>query len=305
MKVRIGAGDLDGLVPVERVRAGARIPVEFHEHAVAALIDHAEGVHAEALHHAIAARNGAIRHHPHLHVHGLGHQRHEIPERVVRARRLRHGVVRLGLHGMDEIGKFHRVLDEEHRHVVADEIPVALVGVELDREAAHVARRVGRTAFTRHRREPHEHRGALAGLGEQRRARDLRERLITFEVAMSARAAGVDDALGNPLVVEVGDLLAQDEIFEQRRPAQSRFQGILVVGDVHALVRREGTRAAIRAHPVERPDRGVESGRRAARAGLGRRIGLRERAAGNGHVFGLERLARRTACERARRTRPP
>jgi hypothetical protein len=36
-------------------------------------------------------------------------------------------------------------------------------------------------------------------------------------------------------------------------PAQSSLQGILVVGDVHALVRRDGPRAAIRAHPVERP----------------------------------------------------
>ena len=28
------------------------------------------------------------------------------------------------------------------------------------------------------------------------------------------------DALGNALVIEVGDLLAEDEVLEQRRPAQ-------------------------------------------------------------------------------------
>ena len=35
--------------------------------------------------------------------------------------------VRLHLHGMDEVGELHRVLDEEHRDVVADEIPVAFL----------------------------------------------------------------------------------------------------------------------------------------------------------------------------------
>ena len=75
-------------------------------------------------------------------------------------RRLRHRVVRLGLHGVDEVGELHRVLDEEHRDVVADEVPVALVGVELHREAAHVARGVGRAALAGDGREAHEHRRA-------------------------------------------------------------------------------------------------------------------------------------------------
>ena len=67
-----------------------RIPVELHEARLARVVDEAEGVHAEALHHAIAARDGAVRHHPHQHVRGLGHQRDEVPERVVRGGGLRH-----------------------------------------------------------------------------------------------------------------------------------------------------------------------------------------------------------------------
>jgi hypothetical protein len=43
---------------------------------------------------------------------------------------------------------------------------------------------------------------------------------LVFEVAVRGRAARMHDALGNALVVEVRDLLAQDEVFEQRRPAQ-------------------------------------------------------------------------------------
>ena len=109
-----------------------------------------ERVHAEALHHPVASRDRAIRHHPHDHVRGLGHQRDEVPERVVRrSPPAACAWCGSGFTGMDQVRKLHRVLDEEHRDVVADEVPVALVGVELHGEAAHVARRVGRTALAR------------------------------------------------------------------------------------------------------------------------------------------------------------
>jgi hypothetical protein len=42
----------------------------------------------------------------------------------------------------------------------------------------------------------------------------LGERLIDLEVAVSRRAARVNDPLGNPLVVEAGDFLATDESFQ-------------------------------------------------------------------------------------------
>jgi hypothetical protein len=42
------------------------------------------------------------------------------------ARRLRIAAIGLHLHAVDEVGELDRVLDEEHRDVVADQIPVAL-----------------------------------------------------------------------------------------------------------------------------------------------------------------------------------
>jgi hypothetical protein len=160
MEVGVLAGDLLCLVPHQPVDAELGLPVELHEVALAARVDEAEGVHAEAFHHAQAARNGAVAHGPHQHVGALGHQRGEVPEGVVRAGGLRHLVVRLGLHGVDEVGELHRVLDEEHRNVVAHEVVVAFAGIELDGKAAHVAHRVGRTARAGHGREAHEHRRA-------------------------------------------------------------------------------------------------------------------------------------------------
>ena len=40
---------------------------------------------------------------------------------------------------MDEVGKLVRIANEEHGGVVAHHVPVAVLGVELDRDAAHIA----------------------------------------------------------------------------------------------------------------------------------------------------------------------
>ncbi len=64
MEIRIGAGNLDRLIPVERMRAGERCPVELDEHGLVVRVHQPECVHAKALHHAIAARDGPIRHEP-------------------------------------------------------------------------------------------------------------------------------------------------------------------------------------------------------------------------------------------------
>ena len=168
MKVRIRTRDFHRLVPVERVRSGDGLPVELDEGRLALGVDQPERVNSEALHHAKAARQGAIRHRPHQHVSRLGHQGDEVPEGVVRRRGLRHSEMGLRLRGVDQIGKLHRVLDEEHRDVVAHEVPVPLVGVELHGEPANVTRRVGRAAFPDDRREADEDRRAFAGLGEER-----------------------------------------------------------------------------------------------------------------------------------------
>ena len=44
---------------------------------------------------------------------------------------LRKGAVGFHLYGMDQVGEFDGVLNEEHRDIVADQIPVAFLRVEL------------------------------------------------------------------------------------------------------------------------------------------------------------------------------
>ena len=181
-------------------------------------VDEPEGVDAEALHEPERAGDRPVRHRPHHHVGRLRHQRDEVPEVVVRRLGLREAPVRCLLDRVDEVGELDRVLDEEDRDVVADEIPVALLRVELHGEAAHVAGEVGRALVAGNGREAHEHRGALAGPLEQVGAGHVGERFVGLEEAVGAEAAGVDDALGDALVVEVEDLLAEVEVLEQRGP---------------------------------------------------------------------------------------
>ena len=57
-----------------------------------------------------------------------------------------------------------------------------------------------------------------------------------LEESVCSRRSRVNDALGNALVVEMGDFLAENEVLEQRRPARAAREGILVVRDRRALV---------------------------------------------------------------------
>ena len=72
-----------------------------------------------------------------------GSKRDEIPERVMRGCRLRNFVVRFRLNGVDEIGKLDRILNEEDRHVVTNQIVVPFLRIKLDGKAPHVAGEIG------------------------------------------------------------------------------------------------------------------------------------------------------------------
>ena len=63
----------------------------------------------------------------------------------------------MALLGVDEIGKFVSIADEEYRRVVADQVPVAVVSIEFQSKAANVALSVGRTEFPGYGREPRQH----------------------------------------------------------------------------------------------------------------------------------------------------
>src|SRR5690554_4857885 len=141
-----------------------------------------------------------------------------------------------GFTAWHQVGKLDCILNEEHRHVVGHQIPVALIGVELDGKTAHVPGSVLGATLPGHGGESYEHRRLLALFGEGSRAGQMLEAVEAFEEAMGPGAAGMHDALGDALMVEVGDLLAKNEVLEQRRSAAPRLQRGLVIGDQHTLI---------------------------------------------------------------------
>ncbi len=211
--------------------------MEFDEGGLALGVDQAVGVHPKAFHEAQGPRDRAVGHDPQQHVDALGRERHEVPEVVVGGLGLRKGPVRRLLGGVDQIGELDGVLDEEHRDVVAHQIPVALLGVELHGEAAYVARQVDGALVAGNRGETHEQRGLFACALEDVRASDVAERFVGLEVPVGPIAACMDHAFRDALVIEVKDLLAHHLVFEQRRAAGTRAQRILIVGNRRALLR--------------------------------------------------------------------
>ena len=191
-------------------------------------------------------------------------------------------------------GELDAVLDEEDRDVVAHQVERALGRVELRCEATGVADGVRGSARAEHGREPDEHRCGHA-LGEERRPADPLGVAVPHEHAVGAGPARVHDPLGDALVVEVRDLLAEMMVLQQRRPALPRLQRVVGVAQAQTLGRRqEGT---LLGH-VGRGGVGLCAGRRtsvgAGLVGLGwqwalRLGGLREAGRLRGRGTGDER----------------
>ncbi len=236
MAVRVFSGQLVGLGLGQVPDALVRLEVVLHPEVLAGLVLPLVGVRAEAVQVAVGRRDAAVAEQPGHLVGGLGRQPPEVPDVVGL---LRAGV-RVPLLGVDEVGELAGVLDEEHRGVVADEVVVALLGVELQRESARVAHRVRRAEVARHGGEPQEGLGLLADLGEEGRPGPARDVGRHRERAVGGGAAGVHHALRNALAVEVRELLEQLLVLDQRRTADTGGLGVLVVGDGGTRLRREG-----------------------------------------------------------------
>ena len=102
----------------------------------------------------------------------------------------------------------------------------------------------------------------------------------------------MDDALGNPLVIEMGDLLAEDEVLEQRRPAQAGFERVLIVADRHALIGGQLPIGGVHAHAIQRADGLVGANRGSSAAYFFRAVHFRHRAGADDRISRNGGLAR-------------
>lgn len=113
------------------------------------------------------------------------------------------------------------IVDEEDGHVDAQHVVVALLPVELDAHAAHLAEHCVRTAALAHLRgETYGHSGSLSGLEHRGNGVLTDQRVGGMEHSVVRVPLGVDNSLGYALSVEVTQV-ADNEIFiEQRTPLQ-------------------------------------------------------------------------------------
>ena len=113
---------------------------------------------------------------------------------------------RVALDGVVQVGELQRVAEEEHRRVVADQVPVAFLGVEL-----HAKPRMSRSASAAPRSpatvEKRANSSVFLPTSEKIFARGVPGDVVRDgEGAVRAGALGVHAALGDHLAVEVRQL---------------------------------------------------------------------------------------------------
>ena len=213
----LGVGQvLDALLGLE---------VELDPEALVVRIDEAEGMAAETMDVPIALRQAAV-----AEVDGQLMQRlGEVREKVPLEGRIAQVGARVTLHHVVEIGELERVAQIEHRGVVADQVPVALLGVETHGEAADVSLGIRRATLTGDGGEAQEHIGLLADLGEDLRPGVGGDVMGDGEGAVGRGAFRMHASLGDHFAIEVGELLEEPHVLQQHRATRTGGLHVLVI----------------------------------------------------------------------------
>lgn len=123
--------------------------------------------------------------------------------------------MRVAFLGVDEVRELDTVLDEEHRGVIADQVPVAFLSVETHCEATRIALGVGAATLAANGGKAHKGFGLLADSREQLGLGVFADVVGDGEGAVSAGAFGMHDALRDALAVEMLELFNQVEVLQQ------------------------------------------------------------------------------------------
>ena len=202
-----------------------RAEMEFDPKAFVLCVDKAESVRTKTMHMAIAGGDAAIRHDDGDLVQRLGQQGPKIPV-VFGAAQIG---ARVAFDGMVQIRKLQRIAQEEHRRVIARQIPIALFGIELDGKTANIALGVGCAAFACHGRKAHEQIGLFAHLAKDFGAGVFGNIVRDRECAVSARAFGMHAAFRNHLAVKMRQFFEKPHILQKLGTTRASRHDILVI----------------------------------------------------------------------------
>jgi len=149
-----------------------------------------------------------------------------------------------------KIGKPQRVAKKEHRRVIADDVPVALLSIELQRVAADVALGVRGAAFVCDGGEAGKHRGLFADLRKDLGLGVAGNVVRDGEGAVCAGALGVHAALRDHFAVEMGQLFEQPHVLQQGGPARPGGLDVEIVRDRRTRCMGQGWAFGFIAHCV-------------------------------------------------------
>ena len=189
-------------------------------------IEEAVGMASEAVHVAIRGRNAAITHNHGDLMKSLGQKCPEIP--VVRS--AVHVGAGVALHYMIQVREFERITQEKHGRIVAHQVPVALIRIELDGKTTNISFGIRRTALAGHGGETDEHFRFLADFCKKRGLRVHCDVVCYRERSVRTGPFGVHASFRNDFTVEMCQLLLKPDILHQHGTTRTGRQNMIVVG---------------------------------------------------------------------------
>src|SRR6202140_1039572 len=137
--------------------------VELHPSALVLRINHREGVTSEQMHMPEGLWNSAVGHDDCDLMQCLWKKSPEVPV-VLSAPKTGAGVA---LDSVVQVREAKRIAEEKDRSVVSDDVPISVLGVELESSPADIALRIGCPALAGDGRKAREHRSLLSNLRKE------------------------------------------------------------------------------------------------------------------------------------------
>src|SRR5690606_33711572 len=202
------------------------LEVELDPVALLVGTDEAVGVRTEQVHMTVACGNTPVTHHVGDLVQRFGQAGPEVPVVVGTA----HVGARVAFYRVVQVREFQRIAEEEDRGVVAHQVPVTLLGVELQGCTTDVTLGIGRATFTGDGGEAGEHRGLLPDFGEDPGLGVFADVVGNNKLTKRTGALGVHTTLGNHFAVEVSQLFQEPYVLQQHGAALAGGHYVLVLG---------------------------------------------------------------------------
>src|ERR1700722_4842929 len=202
-----------------------RSEVELHPRALVLGINHREGMTSEQMHMPEGLGNSAIRHDNGDLMESLWKKSPEVPV-ILSAPKAGAGVA---LSSVVEVREAQRVAEEENWSIISYDVPISVLGVELESSTADIALRIGCAALPSDGRKAGEHRGLFSNLRKKRCLGVLCDVVGGRESSIGTPAFGMHPALRNDLAIKVCELLDQPDVLQQGRTTTTGCQDIRVV----------------------------------------------------------------------------